>query len=61
MTTAEHPPGPRQDDVELAEFGYRPGFERTLGNFHTFTAGISHDKELINRRSARAVCTSGSP
>ncbi len=42
MTTAEHPPGPRQDDVELAEFGYRPELKRTLGNFHTFAAGSSY-------------------
>ncbi|MGW7054178.1 APC family permease [Streptomyces sp. NPDC054887] len=46
MTTA--PPGrpqvaaPADDDAELAEFGYRPELKRTLGNFHTFAAGISY-------------------
>lgn len=30
------------DDAELAEFGYRPELKRTLGNFHTFAAGISY-------------------
>ncbi|MFI1617498.1 APC family permease [Streptomyces lydicus] len=30
------------DDTELAEFGYRPELKRTLGNFHTFAAGISY-------------------
>ncbi|MBZ9643687.1 APC family permease, partial [Streptomyces sp. PSKA30] len=37
--------GPRQpgrDDAELAEFGYKPELKRTLGNFHTFAAGISY-------------------
>ncbi|MGW2859482.1 APC family permease [Streptomyces sp. NPDC001205] len=31
-----------QDDAELREFGYRPELKRTLGNFHTFAAGISY-------------------
>jgi urea carboxylase system permease len=30
------------DDAELAEFGYKPELKRTLGNFHTFAAGISY-------------------
>ncbi|WP_407548986.1 amino acid permease [Streptomyces sp. Pv4-95] len=33
---------PPQDDAQLAEFGYRPELKRTLGNFHTFAAGISY-------------------
>jgi amino acid transporter len=39
-----HPPArPEQnDDSELAEFGYKPELKRTLGNFHTFAAGISY-------------------
>ncbi|MEV8525189.1 MULTISPECIES: APC family permease [unclassified Streptomyces] len=31
-----------KDDAELQEFGYRPELKRTLGNFHTFAAGISY-------------------
>ncbi|MEW2130025.1 amino acid permease [Streptomyces sp. NPDC005435] len=43
MTTTEPSPGPHHhDDTELAEFGYRPELKRTLGNFHTFAAGISY-------------------
>ncbi|MBG0856829.1 amino acid permease [Streptomyces spinoverrucosus] len=42
MATTQQPSGPHQDDVELAEFGYRPELKRTLGNFHTFAAGISY-------------------
>ncbi|MFF7373336.1 APC family permease [Streptomyces tricolor] len=43
MTTTEQSPGPHHhDDTELAEFGYRPELRRTLGNFHTFAAGISY-------------------
>lgn len=30
------------DDSSLAELGYRPELRRTLGNFHTFAAGISY-------------------
>ena len=30
------------DSDELAEFGYRQELDRTLGNFHTFAAGISY-------------------
>jgi urea carboxylase system permease len=30
------------DSEELAEFGYRQELDRTLGNFHTFAAGISY-------------------
>ncbi|MFI0815460.1 APC family permease [Streptomyces sp. NPDC021098] len=30
------------DDSSLAELGYRPELKRTLGNFHTFAAGISY-------------------
>ncbi|MHA5053542.1 APC family permease [Streptomyces sp. SD15] len=38
-----HPPTTEQnDDSELAEFGYKPELKRTLGNFHTFAAGISY-------------------
>jgi amino acid transporter len=41
MTT--HPPATEQnDDAELSEFGYKPELKRTLGNFHTFAAGISY-------------------
>ncbi|MEV7286752.1 amino acid permease [Streptomyces sp. NPDC093252] len=36
------PPAAHHDDTELAEFGYRPELKRTLGNFHTFAAGISY-------------------
>ncbi|MCQ8192980.1 APC family permease [Streptomyces sp. RCU064] len=40
------PPEPRpdgaHDDDSLTELGYRPELERTLGNFHTFAAGISY-------------------
>ncbi|MBP2479282.1 urea carboxylase system permease [Crossiella equi] len=32
----------RSDDAELTEFGYRQELKRTLGNFHTFAAGISY-------------------
>ncbi|MDW8807916.1 amino acid permease [Streptomyces scabiei] len=44
MTTIEQPTGPKNasDDTELTEFGYRPELKRTLGNFHTFAAGISY-------------------
>ncbi|MDG5806896.1 amino acid permease [Streptomyces ossamyceticus] len=44
MTTIEQPTGPQKsnDDAELAEFGYKPELKRTLGNFHTFAAGISY-------------------
>ncbi|WP_018548936.1 APC family permease [Streptomyces sp. LaPpAH-108] len=43
MTTTEPSPGSHHhDDTELAEFGYRPELKRTLGNFHTFAAGISY-------------------
>lgn len=30
------------DDDALADFGYKPELKRTLGNFHTFAAGISY-------------------
>ncbi|GAA3435525.1 hypothetical protein GCM10018954_051320 [Kutzneria kofuensis] len=30
------------DGHGLAELGYKQEFERTLGNFHTFAAGISY-------------------
>ncbi|MEU5240493.1 APC family permease [Streptomyces lydicus] len=30
------------DDASLAELGYKPELKRTLGNFHTFAAGISY-------------------
>jgi len=51
VTTAdptEPPPRPdpradtAHDDDSLAELGYRPELKRTLGNFHTFAAGISY-------------------
>ncbi|MGW4445867.1 APC family permease [Streptomyces sp. NPDC004682] len=43
MTTTEPSSGSHHhDDTELAEFGYRPELKRTLGNFHTFAAGISY-------------------
>ncbi|MBL1100926.1 amino acid permease [Streptomyces sp. 205] len=39
-------PGPRpeggHDDDSLTELGYRPELKRTLGNFHTFAAGVSY-------------------
>ncbi|MET8223770.1 amino acid permease [Streptomyces sp. NPDC005301] len=41
MTTRPPTTG-QNDDSELAEFGYRPELKRTLGNFHTFAAGISY-------------------
>jgi urea carboxylase system permease len=48
--TATVPPEPtgsamtstRSDDDALAELGYKPELKRTLGNFHTFAAGISY-------------------
>jgi urea carboxylase system permease len=43
MAQTAPPSDPRRpDDAELAEFGYRPELKRTLGNFHTFAAGISY-------------------
>ncbi|MET8825498.1 amino acid permease [Streptomyces sp. NPDC004610] len=36
------PPAVHHDNAELAEFGYKPELKRTLGNFHTFAAGISY-------------------
>ena len=42
MTTTTQPPEHHEDDSELAEFGYKPELKRTLGNFHTFAAGISY-------------------
>ncbi|MFG3116209.1 APC family permease [Streptomyces sp. NPDC048197] len=46
-TTAQPPNAPQAtgtepDDTGLTEFGYRPELQRTLGNFHTFAAGISY-------------------
>ncbi|MFG2193659.1 APC family permease [Streptomyces sp. NPDC048639] len=35
-------PGDGNDDDSLAELGYRPELKRTLGNFHTFAAGVSY-------------------
>ncbi|MCP3818806.1 APC family permease [Streptomyces sp. A3M-1-3] len=32
----------QEDDDSLAELGYRPELKRTLGNFHTFAAGVSY-------------------
>ncbi|WP_432040229.1 APC family permease [Streptomyces cucumeris] len=48
--TATEPAGPSpgarpeggDDDESLAELGYRPELKRTLGNFHTFAAGVSY-------------------
>ncbi|WP_405690085.1 APC family permease [Streptomyces sp. NBC_01185] len=34
--------GIHDDDDSLAELGYKPELKRTLGNFHTFAAGISY-------------------
>ncbi|MFB7369896.1 APC family permease [Streptomyces sp. NPDC056222] len=34
--------GVPHDDDSLTELGYRPELKRTLGNFHTFAAGISY-------------------
>ncbi|MEU3304588.1 APC family permease [Streptomyces sp. NPDC006678] len=34
--------GGHDDDSSLAELGYKPELKRTLGNFHTFAAGISY-------------------
>ncbi|WP_405610282.1 APC family permease [Streptomyces sp. NBC_00076] len=42
MTTTDQPSSGQRDDAELAEFGYKPELKRTLGNFHTFAAGISY-------------------
>ncbi|MFJ4688515.1 APC family permease [Streptomyces sp. NPDC088789] len=41
-TRPSDPPPGHDDDSELAEFGYKPELKRTLGNFHTFAAGISY-------------------
>ncbi|MEU9609736.1 amino acid permease [Streptomyces sp. NPDC048057] len=35
-------PPARDDDAALGALGYRPELKRTLGNFHTFAAGISY-------------------
>lgn len=32
----------QDDDDSLSAFGYKPELKRTLGNFHTFAAGISY-------------------
>ncbi|MET8676661.1 APC family permease [Streptomyces sp. NPDC004647] len=47
--TATEPTGPGgpsagsgHDDDSLTELGYRPELKRTLGNFHTFAAGVSY-------------------
>lgn len=32
----------KEDDDSLSAFGYKPELKRTLGNFHTFAAGISY-------------------
>ncbi|NEE22364.1 amino acid permease, partial [Streptomyces sp. SID7499] len=32
----------QEGDAALGELGYRPELRRTLGNFHTFAAGISY-------------------
>ncbi|MGR8006995.1 APC family permease [Streptomyces hypolithicus] len=32
----------QEDDDALGELGYRPELKRTLGNFHTFAAGVSY-------------------
>lgn len=45
MTTGAEGPGGRatvHGDDSIAELGYRPELKRTLGNFHTFAAGISY-------------------
>jgi urea carboxylase system permease len=43
MPATEQPTSPHShDDAELAEFGYKPELKRSLGNFHTFAAGISY-------------------
>ncbi|MCY0929531.1 APC family permease [Streptomyces sp. H27-H1] len=34
--------GEVDSDAALTELGYKPGLKRTLGNFHTFAAGISY-------------------
>ncbi|MGW5860633.1 APC family permease [Streptomyces sp. NPDC055239] len=38
---AAHQQG-QDDDAALGKLGYRPELKRTLGNFHTFAAGISY-------------------
>ncbi|MFD9542118.1 APC family permease [Streptomyces sp. NPDC060022] len=44
--TSTPPPGTRadgtHDDDSIHELGYKPELKRTLGNFHTFAAGISY-------------------
>ena len=35
-------PATPSDDDSLSDFGYKPQLKRTLGNFHTFAAGISY-------------------
>ncbi|MFJ7088282.1 APC family permease [Streptomyces griseus] len=47
MTGAKGPegravPDSSHDDDALGELGYKPELRRTLGNFHTFAAGISY-------------------
>lgn len=39
---ADHHGHGHDDDASLAELGYKPELKRTLGNFHTFAAGISY-------------------
>jgi len=54
MRTTAEPTDPHgRDDAELTEFGYRPELKRTLGNFHTFAAGISYISILIPLISSR--------
>ena len=42
MTATDRPSNATTDDEALAELGYKPELKRTLGNFHTFAAGISY-------------------
>ncbi|MFE4721799.1 amino acid permease, partial [Streptomyces sp. NPDC056728] len=37
-----HPASGHDQDAALTELGYKPELKRTLGNFHTFAAGISY-------------------
>jgi urea carboxylase system permease len=43
-TVPDHERDDEQDDGDqsISDFGYKPQLKRTLGNFHTFAAGISY-------------------
>ena len=40
--TEKIPPGDGGDDHDLAEFGYKPSLDRSIGKFASFAAGVSY-------------------